>query len=131
MTDISLDEAKTQALAILSDSSKFRCVEEPIAHDDGLLEMLGVELSVFFKKYREVRMIYGDMVLDRDGIGPSEIDQQFLSIGRDTEHAELAVRKGSDVVLEIDESSRDGTPLAEYQSVYHLILERDHLIHEG
>lgn len=129
MPDLSLDEAKSQALAILGDSSRFRCVEEPIPRDAGPVEMLGTELNAFFGRYREVRMVYGDMVLDRDGIRPSEIDQQFFKVGRDTEHAELAVRRGSDVVLEIDESSRGGAPLAEYPSVYHLILDRNHVIH--
>ncbi|MCI0614705.1 hypothetical protein L0244_17080 [bacterium] len=114
---LSLEQAKEEASALLSDPHKFRCIESP-STDTNQLALLSPILKDFFAKYQKVDAVYGDMRLNRSQIGPSIIDSSFIKIGTDIE-CELVVRQGQDAIYELDSM---GIEEPGYPTVHHLLV---------
>ncbi len=119
--NLTVDEAKRQALEAVSDPSKFVVIANPPKQTESIIA-LGPRLREFFGRYESVEMRYGDLKLSRPEIGPSRRGKNFVRIGTDTGEAEVVARPGQDSVLVIDGVEEPDVAPEEYASIYHFLL---------
>ena len=121
---IPIRQAATQALALLADTSLFRCVE-PVATDEQALTVLAPELQSIFKRYELIEVGTGWAFVGRSSIEQSALQPDFTRIGLvavGTEgEGEICVRAGNETVFELHSDGIDPA-LGVYDSIYHWII---------
>ena len=123
---LTLDEAKSQALAALSDRDRFAVVPRLGEGMKGLSD-LGPELREFFERYEAVEMRHGDLKLSRSEIRPSAMHKNFVRVGTDTGDAEVLSLPRVDSVFVIGSTETLGAA-EQYPSIYHLLVMCSRLV---
>ena len=118
VVSLPFDEVKRQALELLADTRRFRCVKS-IQSDNHSIERLGPILQEFFSRFESVAEIEGDFFVSRQAVADSALRPGFLKIGTDFAYSELVARPGEDRVSIVTDGEHvlDGLPTI-YHSIY-------------
>lgn len=127
---MTIEEAKHVTAGIIIDKRRFKIVRLKNKFEIEILRRLAPHLRDFFSKYYKISAIYGDMMIRGDEIGLSEINPLFIKIGIDADHTELVVRQYEERVYEIDGFEKGGIPEISYDSIYHLLIDRNNVMYE-
>lgn len=117
---MNVETAATRARTLLLDSSKFTVVWKH-ADDFPLAHLLARRVREFFNEIESVQAVRGGAMLLRSAIATSELNSEYICIGRDIESIELVVRPDGDVLYEID-SFDPSAPFDEHRSIYHWLI---------
>jgi len=116
-----LDTARSQALGLLADPRRFKCIETELT-DKSAIQKLGPTLQELFSKFDSIAQINGDFFVSRKSVGASSLRKGFLTFGKDFAYSELVARPGEDEVFIVTDATHrlDGCP-----SIYHNICLLD------
>jgi len=120
---LSLDAARQRALALLEAGGP---LEVSASHVDASSLPAGVPSAVreLFSRYESIGS--GESWLDRRVIGPSRNHPEFLSIGFDSEFAEVLVRPGQEPVFTLTPTPAADLEKQSVPSAYHWVLVAAH-----
>jgi hypothetical protein len=118
------NDAREQAMALLSDPARFECIEAP---EELPLSGLPVAVLDVFRKYSSIHDVAGDLRLQWSLVAPSEYFTGFVRIGESElggVESEICVRPGSERVYDLDGSAEDSTKIEReaFPTIYHFIL---------
>ena len=126
ISSLSLQEAASKAVSLLSDGKLFRYAESPIA-DEGSLDALAPEIRKLLGRYEAIEVVKGPRAsVARSSIGASEHKPGFLRIGSvatatDAE-GEIAVRPGDETVYELYAQEAPDPVFGTYKTIYHWLI---------
>lgn len=126
--NLSIEKATEEAEKILKEKGKFFCVETEEIPPDVIFRMGSIS-SGFFKKYKKVKVLYGDTIFGWELMRVSDYDQNYIRIGLDTDFIEYAVKSHEDEIYELGEGI--DTPCSIVPTIYHLFLLLDQSIYDG
>ena len=119
-----VENVKAEAEQLLKDSSRFSC-SKATKSLPGFIQSLGSHLVDVFGKYKSIRTVQGQVVLGWDEVGISDLNPEYVRIGKDEEFfTEIVVRKGEETIYVIDgsEKSKGDIEQDRYSTIYHWIL---------
>jgi hypothetical protein len=129
--DLTLAEAKIQALRLLEDVEKFQTVINELS-DDAKLSELSPQLRTLFGKYHSITETYGEASLNRDLIKPYK-NSEFIQIGVDFDQTTLTVKSYEEAIYIFDgsESEIDNCDILDYPSIYHWLLIKNRILYDN
>jgi hypothetical protein len=121
------DEAQRRAEALLKDPEKFTCIQAPADREDVLLSLPPL-LRHLFETYESIEGRSAETELRRKQIEWSQLAREYLKVGIDTAHTELAVKPPDETLFVFSDEFPAGDRLVEtYPSIYHYLLFIDRL----
>ena len=119
--------AAAAAQAILSDASKFVVVRRH-ADDFPFANEMAQHLRAFFAEVESLKAVRGDAELTRSSITRSDLNRNYIRIGRDIESVEINIRPSDETVYEFD-AFDSNKPFDQHCTIYHWVLAVDRAIY--
>lgn len=113
-------QAEMAARAMLSDSSKFHVVRDPV-DDFPSAGSLADHLRAFFLEIASIKAVRGDAELQRHSIAPSQLNSNYIRLGTDIESVQVVVLPNEEAIYELDTFEPD-EPFDRHPSNDHWIL---------
>lgn len=121
---LSVEEARARMEPLLSDPTKYEVAREPLTSGS-----LPAGAAALLGEYAYVATKYGDTVLDRDEVRPSEYYPEYIRIGESTDGSEVIVAPTGDTVYRVDGTEEEPAEMESYPSVYHFLLSNARIIY--
>jgi hypothetical protein len=130
VNQLSVDEAKAQFEALVSDPGKYKVVESPPSPaQQAMLATLPPSARDLFARYEALKERFGDTRLSRSEIGPSQYSPELVRVGRGVASTELAIRPGAETLYRFDGSESSVDQMEQFSSIYHYLLLMARLVY--